>query len=39
MQTIKLKIIQPLVHYELFIKKGRWIRFTSRGQSVENKFN
>ena len=38
-QTIKLNILQPLVHHELFIRKGEWIRFTSRGLSVENKFN
>ena len=38
MQTIKLEIVQPLVHHELVVQKGRWIRFTTRGQSVENKF-
>ena len=35
MQTVKLKIVQPLVHHELVIWKGHWIRFTSGGQSVE----
>ena len=38
MQTIKLKIVQPLVHHELVIQNGQWIRFYFSGSICRKQF-